>query len=515
VKNLLAKLKESCFAVLPIAAIVMLFGLTMAKFDTAMTARFLIGSVFVIIGMSLFSLGADVAMLPMGSSIGANLTKTKKLWVILVTVFILGVLITIAEPDLLVLGVQLSKAVSEYVLIVSVGVGVGLLLIVAVLRLYFNISLRLILFISYGIVFTLAIVLQSIGRGAFVPLSFDSGGVTTGPMTVPFILALGVGVASLKGGSNADDSFGFIGIASVGPIIAVMVLGFFADMSHFNNESFQTSYEITGVVLPFFSHMPDFMLEVTYALVPILAFFLFFNFVKLKLSKKAVTRVLVGVVYIYVGLVVFLTGVNIGFSPAGALLGQKIVEHGNPYLLIPIGMLLGFFIVLAEPAVHVLNAQVEEVSGGAIKKIHMMFALMIGMSIAVGLGMLRVAAGINILWIVVPWYAVSLALSFYTPKVFTAIAFDSGGVASGPMTATFLMPFAIGGALAGNKDILMDAFGVVAMVAMTPLLVLQVMGVITKLKTARLAIAPAAPVEGATLVYEINEDIIDFDKEEP
>jgi len=463
--------------------------------------QYLISAVMLIIGMGLFSLGAEVAMVPMGEAIGSKIISLKKLFTILLICFIMGFLITISEPDLMVLADLLAKILNRYILIACVGIGVGIFMIFAVLRVIFNIKLRTLLIISYAIVFVLAIFVPA----EFLPLAFDSGGVTTGPMTVPFIMALGIGFASKKGGSDMEDSFGWVALGSVGPIIAVMVMGLFADTSSIGANAFtppSTTVE-SGLFSNFLKAFPTFFSEVAIALLPILAFILVFNFISLKLNKKTLFRIIIGIIYVYVGLVLFLTGVNAGFAPVGMLLGKVIVEKGWAWLLVPLGMLVGFFIVIAEPAVHVLGAQVEEISGGTIKKRSIYFSLMLGISVSIGLAMVRVVTGISIWWLLIPGYAISVVLTFIVPKVFTAIAFDSGGVASGPMTTTFLLPFAVGGVMTTGGNILTDAFGIVAMVAMTPLITLQILGLISAVKTKRLKSAEVIP-----------EDIIVLDDEE-
>jgi hypothetical protein len=500
-KNLLLKLKESAFAVLPITAIVLIMAIAVGGIRGDIIWQYLISAVMLIIGMGLFSLGAEVAMVPMGEAIGSKIISLKKLFTILLICFIMGFLITISEPDLMVLADLLAKILNRYILIACVGIGVGIFMIFAVLRVIFNIKLRTLLIISYAIIFVLAIFVPA----EFLPLAFDSGGVTTGPMTVPFIMALGIGFASKKGGSDMEDSFGWVALGSVGPIIAVMVMGLFADTSSIGANAFtppSTTVE-SGLFSNFLKAFPTFFSEVAIALLPILAFILVFNFISLKLNKKTLFRIIIGIIYVYVGLVLFLTGVNAGFAPVGMLLGKVIVEKGWAWLLVPLGMLVGFFIVIAEPAVHVLGAQVEEISGGTIKKRSIYFSLMLGISVSIGLAMVRVVTGISIWWLLIPGYAISVVLTFIVPKVFTAIAFDSGGVASGPMTTTFLLPFAVGGVMTTGGNILTDAFGIVAMVAMTPLITLQILGLISAVKTKRLKSAEVIP-----------EDIIVLDDEE-
>lgn len=488
-KKLGEKLGEAMRAVLPIIGIVLLLTLTIAPIESGILLSFLTGAAMIIIGIMFFTLGADLSMTPMGERVGAAITKKRSLWLVIAVGFLMGFIITISEPDLQVLAGQVPSIPST-VLILAVAAGVGLFLVAALLRMFFGISLRLMLIISYILVFALA---------AFVPqdflaVAFDSGGVTTGPMTVPFIMALGVGVASIRSDSRAgDDSFGLIALCSVGPILAVMTLGLI-----FNPEGtyaasalpvIETSRDITTL---FLMSIPTYMGEIGIALLPIVVFFGIFQVFALKLPPRQLYKMIVGLIYTYVGLVLFLTGANVGFMPAGNYLGSVIASLPYNWIIIPIGMLIGYFIVRAEPAVYVLNKQVEEITDGAISSSAMGMCLSLGVAASIGLALLRVLTGISILWFVVPGYAIALGLSFCVPRIFTAIAFDSGGVASGPMTATFLLPFAQGACLAVGGNVVSDAFGVVAMVAMTPLITIQILGLVYQIKK-KLAASRTAP----------------------
>ena len=364
----------------------------------------------------------------------------------------------------------------------------------------------------YGLVFVLA---------AFVPreflaVAFDSGGVTTGPMTVPFIMALGVGVSAIRGDRHAaDDSFGLVALCSVGPILAVLILGiaFRASDSTYIPPVLPEVSDSVELWQLFHEGLPEYIKEIASSLLPIVVMFGGFQAVALRLDKRTLGRIAVGLAYTYVGLVLFLTGANVGFMPAGNYLGQVLTGQSYHWVIIPIGMLIGYFIVKAEPAVYVLNKQVEEVTDGAISAQAMGMALSAGVSISVGLAMVRVLTGISILWFLIPGYAVAIGISFVVPKLFTAIAFDAGGVASGPMTATFLLPLAQGACVAVGGNIVTDAFGVVAMVAMTPLITVQLMGLAAQLKTGRRRAARAAePALAGVAAYADwpDDDIIEL-----
>ena len=479
-KNLLEKLKESLGAVLPIIGIVLVLCFSIAPIPNSVLMTFVIGAVLLIIGMMFFTLGAEMAMTPMGERIGTKLTNTRKISVVIVLCFILGFIITISEPDLQVLAEQVPS-IPNYTLIIAVATGVGIFLVAAVLRMLFGIPLAHMLLILYPIIFILA----SIVPQDFLTVAFDSGGVTTGPMTVPFIMALGIGFSAVRSDKHAEnDSFGLVALCSVGPILAVLLLG----LLYHPGES---GYEQTMIVKTdnsvemwqlFQEGLPYYMKEMLISLLPIILFFFIFQIVSLHLHKKTLVKIVIGIIYTYIGLVLFLTGVNVGFMPAGNYLGQVIAGLSYPWIIVPIGMLIGYFIVKAEPAVYVLTEQVEELTSGAISAKAMGMSLSIGVALSLGLAMVRVLTGISILWFLLPGYAVALGLTFSVPKIFTAIAFDSGGVASGPMTATFLLPFSMGACEALGGNVVTDAFGVVAMVAMTPLITIQILGLIYQIQ---------------------------------
>ncbi len=477
------KLAEAVKAVLPIAAIVLMLCLTIAPVSPSVLLCFLVGAVMVIIGMMFFTLGAEMSMTPMGEKVGSYLTKSKKLWLIAGVAFLLGVIVTVAEPDLQVLASQVPS-VPNMTLILAVSLGVGLFLVLALLRILLGIPLRPLLIFCYGLVFVLSCFVPE----EFRAIAFDAGGVTTGPMTVPFIMALGVGIASIRSDRSAsDDSFGLVALCSVGPVIAVMLLGIIyspesSDYALSAIPEINDSVELTKL---FLEEIPAYMKEMALSMLPVVLFFGVFDLLALKINRHTITKILVGLVYTYIGLVLFLTGANVGFMPAGSYLGQVIAGQSFRYLLIPIGALIGYFIVKAEPAVYVLNHQVEEITNGAISAQSMGRSLSLGMAVSVAIAMLRALTGIPILYFLIPGYALALILSFIVPQIFTAVAFDSGGVASGPMTATFLLSLSQGACNAVGGDLVSDAFGVVAMVAMTPLITIQIQGLIYKIRLAR------------------------------
>ena len=465
-------------SVLPVVAIVLILCATpLVHLTSEEIVIFVVCALLLILGIGLFNVGADLAISPMGEYIGSGLTKTKKLSVLLVVSFLMGVLITVAEPDLSVLAGQISQKVNPTVLIVSIGVGVGLFLLLGVLKILFKKSISAMLIFFYMVMFALIALLVVNESGDFLALGLDSGGVTTGPITAPFIIAVGVGIAGTIGGRNSgENSFGLLALCSIGPILTVMILGLTSSGGVDYRISPETYATGENVFKDFFLEMWKVSLEVGLALLLICAAFAVLQLVYLKLPALRIKRIAVGIAYTFVGLVVFLTAVSVGFLPIGFKLGTQIAE--KPWVLVLIGFVLGMLVVLAEPAVHVLNKQVEEVTNRAITRKSMMVALSIGVGISIGLSMLRVWLDFSILYYVIPGYIISLGLSFFVPSIYTAIAFDSGGVASGPLTSTFILPFAIGACLVcqGENKILVDAFGIVAMVAMTPLITIQLLG---------------------------------------
>ena len=498
-----SKLKEAVDSVLPITLIVAVLCFFFVPVGSGLMLAFLVGAVMLILGMGLFTLGAELSMTQMGNLVGAKMTKSRRLWLILVLAFVLGVVITIAEPDLQVLA-QNVPGIDKTMLILTVSVGVGIFLTICMLRILLGISLRTLLLIFYAIVFILA----ALSDPDFLSVAFDSGGVTTGPMTVPFIMALGVGVASIRSDEKAkSDSFGLVALCSIGPILAVLLLGFlYPENTASASETVVNSFENTLTVgYSYLEELPAMMGEVAIALLPICVFFLLFQIFSLHLRKLPLLRILIGVGYTYVGLVLFLTGVNVGFSSLGYVLGGVIVEEGLGLLMIPLATLMGWFIINAEPAVHILNRQVEDLSAGAISARAMGMSLSIAVSAAGGLAMLRVITGVSIMYFLVPGYFIALALSFFVPRTFTAIAFDSGGVASGPLTATFMLPFAMGACEALGGNVMTDAFGLVALVAMMPLITVQVMGAIYVIKSRRAEKEPALPDFGDNEIIELWE----------
>ena len=477
---LMEKIRESLRATLPITAIVLVLAVTIAPLTPGTLVLFLFGALLLVVGMGLFTLGVDMSMIPMGDGIGVAISRAKKIAPPLLVCLILGIVVTVAEPDLQVLAEQLPT-VPNLTLILAVALGVGVFLVLSQVRMLLHIPLSHTLVFFYVIVFILAY----FAPNDFIPAAFDSGGVTTGPITVPFIMALGIGMAAIRSDKDSGrDSFGLVAMCSIGPVLSVLLLGIFMpDMdAAYTPVSIPVLDTTQDAALVFAKELPDYIGEVALALLPVVAIFGLFQLLFRRFHRRQLGKILVGLLYTYAGLVLFLVGVNVGFMPAGATIGASIASSRLKWLLVPIGALVGYFIVRAEPAVQVLARQVEEISGGSITQHSIHYALSIGIALSVGLAMVRILMGISLMWFLIPGYAISLSMTFFVPQIFTGVAFDSGGVASGPMTTTFLLPFAMGACEALGGNVLTDAFGIVALVAMTPLCTIQLLGLAGRIR---------------------------------
>lgn len=477
------KLNESVRSILPIAGVVFALGMFLVPMDAGNFLLFLMGVVFLIIGLAVFTLGAEMSMQTLGSKIGKRLADSRKFWLMAFTSFVIGVIVTISEPDLTILANQVSQ-VPNMVLILTVSVGVGVFLALALLHTVFNVSLSLMLIVFY----TAAFVLCFFVPGDFWSVAFDSGGVTTGPMTVPFIMAFGAGISSIKAnGEDEENSFGLVSLCSIGPVLSVLILGICYNISGavYEPEEIISVANTKEGFATYFAGFGGYLVEVARALLPILIFMLIFQIATHAFSSVQLFRIVIGAIYTFIGLSIFLTGANMGFMPIGHSIGMYLSEYRNGFWLIPVAMLIGYFIVSAEPAVHVLNKQVEQISAGAITAKTMNRSLAVGVSVALGLSMLRILSGIPILYVLIPGYVLALGLSFVVPPFFTGVAFDSGGVASGTMMSAFVLPMAIGACLGTEADIMTQAFGCVAFVALTPVISIQICGLVYRVKQKR------------------------------
>lgn len=503
-RQLYEKILESCKAVLPICFIVILLAMTVTPLSTDVFSLFVIGSIMLVVGMGLFTLGAEMSMTIMGEEIGIKLSESKNILLTLLVCFVLGFVVTIAEPDLSVLASQI-QSIPNLVLILVVGIGVGLFLVVGQIRNMKYLKLRNLLLVFYSVVFLLALIVDR----NFVAVAFDASGVTTGPITVPFIMALGIGLARRRDDENAsNDAFGLISLCSIGPILAVLILSLFYKPTdaYTTSNTILEIHNMHDVGQAFLTNLPVYFHEVFVAFLPIVAICFLFQIFTRTFSKHSLIKIGIGLIYTFLGLVLFLTAANVGFMSTGSLIGEYLALR-NPYLLVLFGAIIGYFIVKAEPAVILLTHQVEEISNGSISAKAIEHALSIGIAFSIACAMFRMIHHISILYFLIPGYAISILLSFVVPSIYTGIAFDSGGVASGPMTATFLLPLAKGACNSLGGNILTEAFGIVAMVAMTPLITIQILGLINTMqvyKTNKLAL---------NKLCEDNLDVIYFEEE--
>lgn len=482
-----SKFSEVILSVLPITVIVIILNFTLTSLDISLIIRFLIGAVFIVIGLSIFLFGVDIGITPIGTLMGKTVAKSNKLWIVIGAGIFLGFFISIAEPDLHILAGQVemvtSGVISKFIIVVVVSIGIAVLLATGLVRIVYSFPLYKLLTILYGLVFIIAL----FASREFLAISFDASGATTGALTVPFILALSLGISVLKKDSKASekDSFGLVAIASIGAIITVMLMSIFSGAEELKGSTEQDHTISNSIIGPFLTEFGHIAQEVLIALLPIIVIFLLFQKISFKLSKKSFRKVIKGLVFTFIGLVLFLVGVNAGFMDLGMELGYSIALLDNKVYIVVIGLILGIVTILAEPAVYVLTNQIEDVTSGYVNRKVVLITLAIGVGIAIALSMLRILIPELQLWhYLLPGYLLAIILTYLTPKLFVGIAFDSGGVASGPMTATFILAFTQGVADAvEGADVIVDGFGMIAMVALTPLITLQILGLIFKAKS--------------------------------
>ncbi|MGI6175717.1 MAG: DUF1538 domain-containing protein [Christensenellales bacterium] len=484
---LLNKLKEVVSAVAPIVVLVLILHFTLAPVPDTMLFQFILGALAIVLGLSILLFGIDIGITPFGNHMGASFLKSNKLWYIILVGFLLGFFINIAEPDLQVLAAQVSSVMGGYIpmftILVAVSIGTGVMLTIGIVRIIKGFPLNMVFIITYGVIAILALFSSS----DMLAIGFDASGATTGALTVPLVLALSIGVAAMKKNSKTseEDSFGLVGIMSTGAILGVLILNLFVRTDDVVGALQVHNIDTSSLFGPFIAEIPKVAVEALIALLPIVIMLFIFQKIKFHVSVKAFGKMLLGFLYTYIGLIIFLTGVNAGFMNVGNLIGHALASYDSKVILVGLGFLLGMLVILTEPAVYVLTQQIESVTSGYIKRKTVLVTLAIGVAFAVGLSMLRIVVpGIQLWHYLLPGFALSLLMTFFVPKLFVGIAFDSGGVASGPMTATFVLAFAQGASDAvAHSDILMDSFGVISMVAMTPLIALQALGLIYKIKS--------------------------------
>lgn len=480
------KIKEMFVAVFPITAIILLLNFTVIPLGGETIGKFIVGTLSVIIGLSLFLFGVEMGIEPIGSHIGESIVRKGKTTVFIISGFVLGFLITVAEPDVAIyagqVGDMTAGTMKKGELIIGISLGIGVMLAIGLVRIFYDISLKILIPVFYGIVFLTALLAPEEMLG----IPFDASGATTGSMTVPFMLALGIGVSSMKTNKNSEnDSFGLTACASIGPILSVLIMTILASGKKVEMVS-ETVKNMTdkGILTAFLKEVPHISYEVALSLLPIVMIFVILQKVSIKLKKDSFKRILKGIAYTFLGLVLFLTGVNAGFSDAGRKLGEYIAVSNYSWLIIPVGFILGMSVILAEPAVHVLCSEVEEVTGGYIKKPVILFTMAIGVAVAVALSMIRILTpGVELWHYLLVGYIFAIILMFLVPDIFVGMSFDSGGVASGPMSVTFLLAFAQGVAISSESaDVLKEGFGIISVIALAPIITMEILGLIYKIK---------------------------------
>lgn len=485
--NLLeAKTKEVAQSLIPIVIFVGIFSMAFIRIDFPVVQRFFIGAVLIFLGLSIFLWGVDQSMTSIGYYMAHEIATSKILIKSIVLSFILGFLITIAEPDILILGNQVEIAsggsLNAGFLVAMISTGVGVLISLASLRILTGFKYNIMMFLVYLLIFVLGTQVSE----EFLAISFDASGATTGALTTPFVLAISIGLSRTKGGkSTEEDSFGMVGAMSAGPILAVMLISVLTGQKNIHGQAAEyiTSNEVLAPVLIAFKHT---IVKSLQALIPIAVLFFILNFFKFKINKAETIRIIRGLIYTLLGLTLFLVGAQAGFMDMGRVLGYGFAEEYLQFLPI-IGLMLGMMVVLAEPAVHVLGEQVEEVTAGNIPDSLLRITLSIGVGLAIALSMLKIMLPDIQLWFfLLPGFVIAIVLSFFVDPIFVGIAFDAGGVASGPMSATFVMAFAQGVADSiPTADVLKDGFGIIAMIAMTPILSVMILGSIFKIQIMR------------------------------
>lgn len=477
IDSFIKSFKETTYSIIPICIIVVILS-SIFNLGSSVIAPFIISSFFLIIGISLFTFGADISMMIIGEKLGSKLIESKKTGLILTISLILGFIITLAEPDLKVLADQISSIPSK-TLILFVSIGVGIFLMLAVLKILFKLSLRAILAICY----TLTFILMFASPAGIIPIAFDSSGVTTGPISVPFILALGIGLTSLRTDNNSkNDTFGLIALCSIGPKIAVLILGMLYQGT--NNYDITIYLKNGPIIVQYVDEFLKCIEEVFISLSPIIALFIIFKIISKKsFSNNETNKIILGLTATFIGLCIFLTSVNVGFMKTGFLIGNSFASSKHLIYIFPFAMIIGFLIVFAEPAIKILTNEIETLTEGSISKNIMKVAISIGVAMAIYFSIYRMIRSESIIPYLVIIYGIALILMFISPKIFTAASFDAGGSVCGPLTATFILPLIIGTCNALGGNIITDAFGLIAFIAASPFITVQLLGIVFKIKT--------------------------------
>jgi hypothetical protein len=482
------EIKEVTTSIIPIIMVIFVLQIFVLHDSIEQLLMFGVCVILVLIGFTMFLCGVKIGINPMGTAMGMEIPKRKSKLFMIIVVFAISFLVTIAEPDVTVFASQVNSLypnVSSDVLTYAIAIGVALFLIIASFKIVYKLSLKALLAVSYIIIIGLTIVLFCLDRTAFLAVAYDSGGVTTGPVTVPVLLALGIGICSVGASKNKMDGFGMIGLASAGPILCLLIMGFFTgDSKAVGVESNAT--EITMNLLIY--ELEDSIVSVLRSLIPLIIFFAIFQKIFLTYSWNAVRKMIQGLALAGVGIILFLTGVFTGFMPTATLLGNTLVFY-NPIMVIILGFLLGFLVAFAEPAVAVLGDQVEETSGGIIQKKTIIMVISFGVASLVALGMAKILYDLSFVYIIVPGYAIAIILMLFSDKDMVGIAFDAGGVSTGPMSVSILSSMYIGMAstLYSGPIAVLYGFGLIALIALAPCIFLSGMGVYIRIKKDRRA----------------------------
>lgn len=484
---IVSKIVEVLYSVIPITVIVIILNFTLIPMDTVLIIRFILGAVIIIVGLTIFLFGVDIGITPLGYAMGGAIIKPNKILFVIFMGIMLGFFISVAEPILHILAGQVdavtSGLITKFSIVLVVAIGVAVMLAGGLTRIVYNLPLNKMLTILYGIILILSFFVSS----EFLAISFDASGAVTGALTVPFVLSLAIGASKLKKDSisSEEDSFGLLAVTSTGAVITVMLMSIITKTEKITGTLENSKIITTSVIDPFIQMMPVVAGEVLTALSPMIVIFLVFQKASFGLYRSEVKRILFGFVFTFIGLIFFLVGVNAGFMEVGTTVGYKLASMDSPVYVISIGFILGMVIILAEPAVYVLTHQIEDVTSGYVKRKLVMITLALGVALAVALYIVKIIIPSIQLWhYLLPGYIIAIVMSYFVPKLFVGMAFDSGAVASGPMTATFILAFAQGVAEATEgANVLIDGFGAVAVVVMTPIIALQVLGLVFKINS--------------------------------
>ncbi len=482
-------LKEVFLSSLPLAIIIIIVCVFIAPLNNRSDyIKLIVGYVSVVVGQAVFLIGLNISILPIGMLVGGSLIKLKKAAFIIFFGLVFGLLATVAEPALTVLARQTNMVmpiINETIFIWIMGMGIGVMVGFSLYRIMKDLNIKIVFAVLYILTFIVLIFVPN----EFVALAFDGSGATTGDISVPFILALGMGISvTMSKHKSNDDSFGIIGLASIGPILALSIYAIILNINYKGVFPPEQLYA-PGTEITIREILSGNFMGVALALLPIILIFLPFQFFLIKQPKKDFINILLGSIVVFIGLMIFLSGIDYGFAFAGKYIGEAFMDPSRPewfkWLLLLIGYILGAAITLSEPAVTVLGEQLEEITNGHIKKLTIRMTLAIGIGFASLLAMVKILTEVNILWFLVPLYAIALIMMIFTPKLFVGLAFDSGGVSGGALTSAFLTPLTLGVAQAvaqrstsGGQSILVNGFGIIAFISVTPLIAVQFLGIV-------------------------------------